>query len=94
MGATHFRLRTLEKVGAEMSLHVLAYNLKRMSGRTLNPVITIGEGDETMKRSDMGHCPVPSWIQNGISRDRGYRPAPDIPLHRGSRKPRKRHRGV
>ena len=30
MGATHFRLRTLEKVGTEMSLHVLAYNLKRM----------------------------------------------------------------
>src|SRR5271154_279473 len=30
MGATHFRLHTLEKVSAEMSLHVLAYNLKRM----------------------------------------------------------------
>ena len=30
MGATHFRLPTLEKVSAEMSLHVLAYNLKRM----------------------------------------------------------------
>ena len=30
MGATHFRTRTLEKVRAEMSLHVLAYNLKRM----------------------------------------------------------------
>ena len=30
MGATHFGLRTLEKVSAEMSLHVLAYNLKRM----------------------------------------------------------------
>jgi hypothetical protein len=30
MGATHFSLRTLEKVSAEMSLHVLAYNLKRM----------------------------------------------------------------
>jgi transposase len=30
MGATHFRLRTLERVGTEMSLHVLAYNLKRM----------------------------------------------------------------
>ena len=30
MGATHFRLRTLEKVKTEMSLHVLAYNLKRM----------------------------------------------------------------
>ena len=25
-----FRLRTLEKVRTEMSLHVLAYNLKRM----------------------------------------------------------------
>ena len=30
MGATHFRLRTLEKVRTEMSFHVLAYNLKRM----------------------------------------------------------------
>jgi hypothetical protein len=30
MGATHFRLRTLEKVGAEMSLHLLADNLKRI----------------------------------------------------------------
>src|SRR5271156_619191 len=30
MGATHFRLRTLEKVRTEMSRHVLAYNLKRM----------------------------------------------------------------
>jgi hypothetical protein len=30
LGATQFRLRTLEKVSAEMSLHVLAYNLKRM----------------------------------------------------------------
>jgi transposase len=30
MGATHFEMRTLEKVSTEMSLHVLAYNLKRM----------------------------------------------------------------
>src|ERR1700720_1800928 len=30
MGATHFLTRTLEKVRTEMSLHVLAYNLKRM----------------------------------------------------------------
>jgi len=30
MGATHFRLRTLEKVSAEMSLHVPAHNLKQM----------------------------------------------------------------
>jgi transposase len=30
MGATHFLTRTLDKVQTEMSLHVLAYNLKRM----------------------------------------------------------------
>jgi transposase len=30
MGAPHFRMRTLGKVSTEMSLHVLAYNLKRM----------------------------------------------------------------
>ncbi len=30
MGATHFRTRTLGKVKTEMSLHVLAYNLKRV----------------------------------------------------------------
>ena len=30
MGATHFLTRTLEKVRTEMSLHVLAYNMKRM----------------------------------------------------------------
>ena len=30
MGATHFLTKTLEKVRTEMSLHVLAYNLKRV----------------------------------------------------------------
>jgi transposase len=30
MGATHFRMKTLERVRTEMSLHVLAYNLKRV----------------------------------------------------------------
>jgi transposase len=30
MGSTHFLLKTLEKVKTEMSLHVLAYNLKRV----------------------------------------------------------------
>ncbi|MBB3479178.1 hypothetical protein FHW97_003551 [Novosphingobium sp. SG754] len=29
MGRSHFKTRTLEKVSTEMSLHVLAYNLKR-----------------------------------------------------------------
>jgi hypothetical protein len=30
MGETHFKTRTLDKVRTEMSLHVLAYNLKRV----------------------------------------------------------------
>jgi transposase len=30
MGSTHFLTRTLDRVNTEMSLHVLAYNLKRM----------------------------------------------------------------
>lgn len=29
MGSTHFRTRALNNMAAEMSLHVLAYNLKR-----------------------------------------------------------------
>ena len=29
MGSTHFQMRTLERVSTEMSLHVLAYNMKR-----------------------------------------------------------------
>ena len=32
MGSTHFLTRTLANVGTEMSLHVLAYNLKRLIG--------------------------------------------------------------
>jgi|HubBroStandDraft_1064217.scaffolds.fasta_scaffold596325_2 hypothetical protein len=32
MGATHFLTRTLDKVRTEMSVHVLAYNLRRMIG--------------------------------------------------------------
>ena len=30
MGATHFQMKTLKHVGTEMSLHVLAYNMKRL----------------------------------------------------------------
>jgi len=30
MGATHFLTRTLKRVGTEMALHVLAYNLTRV----------------------------------------------------------------
>ncbi|MDP6264598.1 MAG: transposase, partial [Pseudomonadales bacterium] len=30
MGSTHFQMRTFEHVRTEMSLHVLAYNMKRL----------------------------------------------------------------
>ena len=30
MGATHFLMRTRPRVSTEMSLHVLAYNLRRI----------------------------------------------------------------
>jgi transposase len=40
MGATHFEMKTLKKVGTEMALHVLAYNLKRvMSILGIGPLI-------------------------------------------------------
>ena len=30
MGSTHFQMKTLKRVGTEMALHVLAYDLKRV----------------------------------------------------------------
>ncbi len=30
IGSTHFQMKTLKKLGTEMALHVLAYNLKRV----------------------------------------------------------------
>ncbi len=40
MGSTHFQMKTLKRVGTEMALHVLAYNLKRvMAILGLGPLI-------------------------------------------------------
>jgi hypothetical protein len=40
MGSTHFQMKTLKRVGTEMALHVLAYNLKRvMSILGITPLI-------------------------------------------------------
>jgi transposase len=44
MGATHFQMRTLENVSTEMSLHVLAYNMKRVM-----KILGIGPLLEAMK---------------------------------------------
>jgi hypothetical protein len=37
MGSAHFLTKTLKRVSTEMSLHVLAYNLKRVM-RIVGPV--------------------------------------------------------
>jgi hypothetical protein len=47
MGSTHFLTRTLANVGTEMSLHVLAYNLKRVMsilgfGKTMKAMRLLG----------------------------------------------------
>jgi hypothetical protein len=41
MGYTHFQMKTLKRVGTEMALHVLAYNIKRViSIMGIRPLIT------------------------------------------------------
>lgn len=47
MGSTHFQMRRLVNVSTEMSLHVLAYNLKRVMKilgfeKTLRPMKLAG----------------------------------------------------
>ena len=47
MGSTHFLTRRLENVSTEMSLHVLAYNLKRVIAilgmpKTMNAMRLVG----------------------------------------------------
>ena len=49
MGATHFLTKTLPQVRTEMSLHVLAYNLKRMTKiHGIKPLMTMLKGQQAM----------------------------------------------
>ena len=48
MGSAHFLMKTMKHVGAEMSLHVLAYNLRRVMNI---PGIAARKGAITK-----GHC--------------------------------------
>jgi hypothetical protein len=50
MGATHFLTRTLPKVATEMSLHVLAYNMKRVM-KIIGVTACVGV---QMRRYDLG----------------------------------------
>jgi hypothetical protein len=51
MGATHFLMKTLPRVAAEMALHVLAYNLTRVMNIMGRP--TAPSGDEGIVVADM-----------------------------------------
>jgi hypothetical protein len=42
MGSSHFLMKTLKHVSTEMSLHVLAYNLKRVM-KILGPAVLMAE---------------------------------------------------
>ena len=58
MGSTHFLTRTLEKVKTEMSLQVLAYNMKRMINIFgVNPLM---QGDRGLTASPCRREPPPS----------------------------------
>ena len=49
MGATHFLTKTLPRVSTEMSLHVLAYNLKRMMKiQGIKPLMAMLTGKHAM----------------------------------------------
>ena len=48
MGATHFLMNTLDRVSTEMSLHVLAYNLKRVM-KLLGTVALMCGSDEGLR---------------------------------------------
>ena len=54
MGATHFLMKTLPRVAAEMPLHVLAYNLTRvMNIMGIQPLVS----DEGIVAADIGGFP-------------------------------------
>src|SRR3546814_14458287 len=63
MGSTHFLTRTLNKVAAEMNLHVLAYNLKRVITiigiRPLMTPITATKGSPRPTVCALGRCTPP-----------------------------------
>jgi hypothetical protein len=42
MGSAHFLTKTMKRVSTEMSLHVLAYNLKRVM-KILGPEVLMAE---------------------------------------------------
>jgi hypothetical protein len=56
MGYTHFQMKTLKRVGTEMALHVLAYNLKRvMNIIGIRPLIAAMKVAQALSASICAH---------------------------------------
>ena len=72
MGATHFKTRTLEKVRTEMSLHVLAYNLKRV-------IAILGAGPLMAGDAGLRRHPKSSRHSTGPQRSDDQKPPPARP---------------
>jgi hypothetical protein len=61
MGSTHFQMKTLKRVGAEMALHVLAYNLKRvMKIIGIGPLIAAISAAWALAGFNLRPCPAGS----------------------------------
>jgi hypothetical protein len=59
MGATHFLMKTLPRVGSEMALHVLAYNLTRvMNIMGIQPLMAAMRAQPTPTLSSLKRRPV------------------------------------
>ena len=68
MGWTHFRIRGLQHVSAEMSLHVLAYNFRRLIKLLgIASIEMAGTGEPTQHPSPhlLLHCGEILWPQRG-----------------------------
>jgi hypothetical protein len=72
MGYTHFQMKTLKKVGAEMALHVLAYNIKRVIN-----IMGIGPLIAAMRVVVRQRASVTATISIGSTRRKLLKNAPD-----------------
>jgi len=81
MGATHFLTRTLARVSTEMSLHVLAYNLKRvMKLLGIGALIRAIKACRRFLRSIRALCrPITSVLSAGV--EKLYRPLVFLAAH-------------
>jgi hypothetical protein len=60
-GATHFLTRIIERVSTEMSLHVLAYNMKRVIKLLGSETLMKAMGGGDARTGLLSHCDMFDW---------------------------------